>query len=128
MTELNGKVFQDVFYGTRVYMGDRFLPYNSSSNNCQNFVLSILHSSKINKPKYNTFIKQDTRQIFKNKSGVRKLANSSVKIGKFADMLMQGGDVKKKSHSWIDHVKAYKNEHNVSYKEAMTKSKSTYKK
>jgi len=34
----------------------------------------------------------------------------------------------KKPSSWIAHVKSYAKEHNISYKEALTKSKSSYKK
>ena len=130
MSELNGKVVEDVFYGTRVYMGDRFLPYNASSNNCQNFILSILHSQKINKPEYNTFIKQDTSAIFEGKDGLRKVANSAVKAGKVANMLMAGGSVApKKVNSWLSHVKNYREEHpGVSYTVALKESAKTYNK
>jgi hypothetical protein len=38
-----------------------------------------------------------------------------------------GGGVKKPS-SWIEHIKNYAKEHNISYKEAMTKGKASYKK
>ena len=34
----------------------------------------------------------------------------------------------KKTSAWIDHVKHYAATHNVTYKEAMTQSKSSYKK
>ena len=30
--------------------------------------------------------------------------------------------------SWIDHVKAYQNEHKITYREALKKAGSTYKK
>ena len=130
ISELNGKVFQDVFYRTRERMGPKFLPYNASSNNCQNFILGILHANGVNKPEYNELIKQDTEQIFEDKPGLRKFANSTVKLGKIGNMLMSGGSVgTKKVNPWLAHVKQYREDNpGISYVEALKQAKHTYKK
>ena len=128
ISELNGKIFENVFYTTRSSMGDKFLPYNASSNNCQNFILSVLHANGVNKAKYNTFIKQDTGKIFKDKPGVRKLANSVVKLGKVSNMLVSGGTVKK-NNPWLAHVKEFRSKHpEMKYSEVLKQAKDSYKK
>ena len=127
VAEFSGKSFLEVYNDTKARMGAKFLPYNASSNNCQNFILSILHSQNINKAEYNDLIKQDTSKIFEGKSGLRKVANSTVKVGKVANMLMAGGAVKK-SNPWLDHVKKYRQENGGSYVQALKDAKKTYKK
>jgi len=58
------------------------------------------------------------------KSAGRKLIQSvSLKAGRKSAGRKSGG-----ASAWITHVKNYAKKHNVSYKEAMTKAKTTYKK
>jgi hypothetical protein len=45
---------------------------------------------------------------------------------KLTQMAMSGGKTRKPS-AWINHVKAYASKHGVSYKQAMSEAKATYK-
>ena len=60
------KTVNDLFVTTRDFMGYRFLPYQSNSNNCQVFIDSVLSANGLNTPNLKEFVKQDTRSIFKN--------------------------------------------------------------
>lgn len=66
VTEIPDMTFRQMFENTQQLMGIKFLSYSASSNNCQNFVLSIFKASHIDKPEYVDFIKQNTESIFKN--------------------------------------------------------------
>ena len=77
---------------TKAFMGDRFIPYHPSSNNCQDFILSVLKSNGISEG-YD-FVKQDTTMIFKNKDWLSNLAHSVTNLGGYADVVLQGGLIK----------------------------------
>lgn len=47
---------------------------------------------------------------------------------KAAHATLEGGAKKRPASAWIQHVKKYAGDHNVSYKEAMSKAKASYKK
>ena len=81
----------ELFMNTQNYMGDRFLPYQSNSNNCQVFIMGVLTANNLNTPELTTFVKQDTRSIFKNNPILRKFANTLTDIGGYFNAAMQGG-------------------------------------
>ena len=75
---LNGEKFQ----------GDTFWKYHPKTNNCQNFVLSLLKGNNLGDDSLYSFVKQDANQLFtplaeKITSGVINLA------GRF-DVLLKG--------------------------------------
>jgi len=82
-----------LFVNTQQFMGDRFLPYQSNSNNCQVFIMGVLTANGLNSPELTTFVKQDTRSIFKNNPILRKFANTLTDIGGYMNALLQGGSV-----------------------------------
>jgi len=77
---------------TKAYMGAKFIPYHPDSNNCQDFILSVLVSNKIREGL--DFVKQDTRMIFENKSWLSNFAKGVTDLGGYADVVLQGGLVK----------------------------------
>jgi len=87
------KTMNELFVNTQQYMGDRFLPYQSNSNNCQVFIMGVLTSNGLNSPELTTFVKQDTRSIFKNNPILRKFANTLTDIGGYMNALLQGGTI-----------------------------------
>jgi hypothetical protein len=87
------KTMNDLFVTTKDFMGYRFLPYQSNSNNCQVFIDSVLTANGLNTPALKEFVKQDTRSIFKNNPILRKFANTLTDIGGYMNALLQGGTV-----------------------------------
>lgn len=81
----------EIFLNTQNYMGDRFLPYQSNSNNCQVFIMSVLTSNGLNNSELTSFVKQDTRSIFKNNPVLRKFANTLTDLGGYFNAVLQGG-------------------------------------
>jgi len=77
---------------TKAFMGDRFIPYHPSTNNCQDFILSVLKSNGIGEG--HDFVKQDTTMIFKNKGWLSNVAHSVTNLGGYADVVLQGGLIK----------------------------------
>ena len=55
---------------------------------------------------------------------VKEVKSRAKKTGK----ALSGGGVPRRPSAWISHVKAYASEHGISYKEALSKAKATYKK
>jgi hypothetical protein len=77
---------------TRTFMGDKFIPYHPSTNNCQDFILSVLMANGISEG--HDFVKQDTTMIFKNKDWLSNFAHSVTNLGGYADVVLQGGLIK----------------------------------
>jgi len=85
------KTMNELFLNTQDFMGKRFLPYQSNSNNCQVFIDSVLTANGLNTPTLKEFVKQDTRSIFKNNPILRKFANTLTDLGGFFNAALQGG-------------------------------------
>ena len=88
----NSLTVNDLMNNTQKKMGDKFLPYESKSNNCQYFIMAVLDSNNINSPELTKFVKQDTEDIFKNPT-FKKFADVITDIGGRADVVLQGGDI-----------------------------------
>lgn len=84
------------------YMGiKQFLHYNGSTNNCQVFILNILHANNIHG--YDDFIKQDTSFVFEHNPFLRKLMNTVTDIGRATVQLEEGtGIVKTKKRKKLN--------------------------
>jgi hypothetical protein len=84
--------FQELLDKTRGLMGDNlFTNYNARSNNCQDFVLSILKANDLNSPQAQTFVKQDAEAIFtKMPSFTDKVAKFFTDVGAVADEVLEG--------------------------------------
>ncbi len=87
------KTVNELFSNTQNFMGARFLPYQSNSNNCQVFIMGILDANGLNNSELTNFVKQDTRSIFKNNPVLRKFANTLTDLGGYASAVIQGGDL-----------------------------------
>ena len=87
------KTVNELFLNTQQYMGNRFLPYQSNSNNCQVFIMSVLQANGLATQELTDFVKQDTRSIFKNSPMLRKFANTLTDLGGYFNALLQGGEL-----------------------------------
>ena len=85
------------------YGGADFYKY-SVSNNCQNFIMSVLKGSHLSNPNVDTFVKQNTDILFKKDDGsnddtLRKVSNTITDLAGRADILLQGGNISTNSMS-----------------------------
>ena len=82
------KTVNELFQNTKNRMGDRFLPYQSASNNCQVFIMGVLDGNGLNTSDRTSFVKQDTKAIFQNNPALRKFANTLTDIGGYGNALI----------------------------------------
>ena len=62
--------------GAQQIQGDKFFTYSAYNNNCQDFVMALLRGVEAGTQENYDFIKQNTRELFKNLPGTRKFANT----------------------------------------------------
>jgi hypothetical protein len=79
----------ELFQNTKNRMGEKFLPYQSASNNCQYFILGVLDGNGFNNSERTSFVKQDTKSIFANNPVLRKFANTMTDIGGYGNATIQ---------------------------------------
>lgn len=92
-----GLTINSLMINTRKRMGEsNFFNYNSKSNNCQDFILSILQSNNIGDSPDKEFVKQDTDFLFKNLPILQRIANATTDLGAKVDVLTNGAGNKKK--------------------------------
>ena len=78
---------------TEKLMGSKFLPYNPSTNNCQDFVMAILRANNLLTPELQQWVKQNTSSLFKKDPFLLKVSNSAINIGKIGNVISQGGNL-----------------------------------
>ena len=83
------KSVDELFQNTKNRMGDKFLPYQSASNNCQYFILGVLDGNGLNNSERTSFVKQDTKSIFAKNPALRKFANTLTDIGGYGNATLQ---------------------------------------
>jgi hypothetical protein len=83
------KSVDELFQNTKNRMGDKFLPYQSASNNCQYFIMGVLDGNGLNNSERTSFVKQDTKAIFEKNPALRKFANTLTDIGGYGNALIQ---------------------------------------
>ena len=83
------KSVDELFQNTKNRMGDKFLPYQSASNNCQYFIMGVLDGNGLNNSERTAFVKQDTKAIFEKNPALRKFANTLTDIGGYGNALIQ---------------------------------------
>ena len=87
------KSVDELFQNTKNRMGDKFLPYQSASNNCQYFIMGVLDGNGLNNSERTSFVKQDTKAIFEKNPALRKFANTLTDIGGYGNAII--GEVSK---------------------------------
>jgi hypothetical protein len=66
LTNVPNKTLNDYIQTAKIAMGPKFFPYHPNTNNCQDFIKSVLLANGINDQNAINFVKQDTSMIFKN--------------------------------------------------------------
>ena len=88
----SGLTINKLIENTQKSMGSKFIPYSSSSNNCQDFILNVLKANQMDSQELNAFIKQDTSMIFKDEK-FKKFADTVTGLGEKIDVIAQGGRI-----------------------------------
>lgn len=88
--------FRQLIENTEQLMGDKFLTYSASSNNCQYFIRAVFQANNMLRPNYESFIKQNTEQIFKGNPALRQFANTVTDVAGEANAIMAGGELDQK--------------------------------
>jgi hypothetical protein len=80
-----------LLYKTKEMMGDNFFSYNGLTNNCQNFVMSILQANDLLKPEYKEFIYQDVSDLERELPDMTKsFMNGTTGLASRLDILKNG--------------------------------------
>lgn len=82
--------------GGEAFMGNKYFTYSAKDNNCQDYVMGLLRGSNIGTQENYDFIKQNTKELFKNLPGTRKISNTITDIGAVANVVIQGAGKKQK--------------------------------
>jgi hypothetical protein len=86
--------FNEYVQNTKKFMKEKFIPYHPSTNNCQDFIKSVLEANGIRDQNVFNFVKQDTSVIFKDKGWLSSTAKQITDLGGYADVVMRGGSIK----------------------------------
>lgn len=76
--------------GAKQIQGDKFFKYSAYDNNCQDFIMAVLKGSGVGNEDNFTFIKQDTKELFKDLPGTRKFANTVTDLGAVVNTIVEG--------------------------------------
>lgn len=90
---LNGqkKTLSDMFTNGEKMSPTNFWLYNAKTNNCQDFINTMLQANGFGNSKDYVWIKQDTRQIFDSLPGfTEKLANLTTDLAASTDIIVSG--------------------------------------
>lgn len=87
--------FRDMIHNARQKMGGKFFAYDSANNNCQDFIMAFLQGSGLGTQENYTFIKQDTKSLFKGLTKTRAVAKQVTNLGQRANIALNGGKLKK---------------------------------
>jgi hypothetical protein len=90
----SGLTVNQLIENTRNKMKEKFIPYSSSSNNCQNFVLNMLRGNNMSSPEIEAFVMQKVDMIFKDPN-FKKFADAITGLGEKIDIISQGGKLKR---------------------------------
>lgn len=87
-----GMTINSMLYNTKMYMGNEaYTSYNTRNNNCQDFMLALLSSNRINTPSATLFIKQDVGSILKDyPSYIESVANIGTKAQAILNRQFEG--------------------------------------
>jgi hypothetical protein len=100
---------------TKERMGGKYFTYSAKDNNCQDFIVSFLHSNNIGSETDVSWVKQETKVLFEGNDRLRKIANTLTDIGARFDVVLKGAGVidfeDMKWGSFSKQLKVYNTQH-----------------
>lgn len=101
-SQMPQSTLDEMLNNTEQYMGQKnFFGYSARDNNCQDFIVAFFKSNDIGDESDISFIKQDTKSLFKNLPALRKLSNTITDIGATANVITTGKGVNE-IHNYSD--------------------------
>ena len=94
---------RELIENTEEDMGDKFLPYNPMTNNCQVFIMNVLKANGLLNSTYEQWIKQDTDALFEKDPFLLSLSNKLIDVGKITNVISQGGNLISNSNIQMMH-------------------------
>jgi len=95
---LQGKnlTIKQLFDNGAQYMGEKFVPYDALTNNCQDFIIGLLRGSKLSSPGIEAFIKQPVNELVDNLPDyVKTTTNAITTLGGLLTYLREEVGLKK---------------------------------
>ena len=93
----NDLTLNELMENTKKYMGDKFLSYSASENNCQHFIDGVLSGNHLNNSDIKKFVLQDSASIFKHlPSFMKGFSDKITGLAGKLDVLKHGYGKKKK--------------------------------
>jgi hypothetical protein len=89
-------IVNDMLIKTQERMGPDYFKYNSKHNNCQNYIINILHANNMGDEATYTFVKQNTKELFEGLTTLRKIANTVTDLGAKVNEITTGAGLKPK--------------------------------
>jgi hypothetical protein len=86
--------FKTLMDNAQKRMGNKYFTYSAKDNNCQDFLVNVLKANNIGNQDDFNFIKQDTKQLFKDLPYLRKFANSITDFAGKLDVVISGKGIK----------------------------------
>ena len=100
---------------TKERMGGKYFTYSAKDNNCQDFIVSFLHSNNIGSETDVSWVKQETKVLFEGNDRLRKIANTLTDIGARFDVVLKGAGIidfeDMKWGSFSKQLKVYNTQH-----------------
>ena len=95
----HGLTFKELLDNGQKIQGKKWYIYNAVSNNCQDFLIAILHGSSILTKQLQDFIKQDVKSLFDTLPISKKIVDVATDIGNKIDIIKKGGKRKVKERN-----------------------------
>jgi hypothetical protein len=93
-TSIPDITLDEMLDNSQKYMGKkRFFGYSAKDNNCQDFIVAFFKSNNIGDEKDFTFIKQDTKSLFKDLPYLRKFSNTITDLGAKVNEITTGAGI-----------------------------------
>ena len=84
----------EIMANTEASMGKKnFFGYSARDNNCQDFIVALLKSNNIGDAEDIAFVKQNTKELFRNLPFLRKFSNTITDIGARVNVITTGAGV-----------------------------------
>jgi DNA adenine methylase len=87
----SGLTFKELLDNGKQIQGKKWFVYNAVTNNCQDFLISVLKGSSILTKDLQDFIKQDVKSLFDTLPISKNIVDVATSIGNKIDIIKKGG-------------------------------------
>jgi hypothetical protein len=87
----SGLTFKELLDNGQKIQGNKWFKYNGTTNNCQDYIISVLKGSSVLTKELQDFIKQDVKSIFQTLPITKQIMNTITGLGAVVDVVQKGG-------------------------------------